>query len=186
MRSRILASRLRSVGYVLLPVFAGILAAATNADDVDPRRAFDVLQKNCFSCHGAAKTSGLDLRTGKTALAGGAHGPVIIPFKPDESKLIRLVSRAEQPAMPPGNKLSDDDVAVLRAWIEAGAPSEGWGVAENQEDRPITPAERNYWAFRPPKRTDPPRVTKSSNPIDAFLLAAMQSRGLKPSPRADS
>jgi Protein of unknown function (DUF1553)/Protein of unknown function (DUF1549)/Planctomycete cytochrome C len=162
-----------------------MLAAATNADDVDPRRAFDVLQKNCFSCHGAAKTSGLDLRTGNTALAGGAHGPVIIPFKPDESKLIRLVSRAEQPAMPPGNKLSDDDVAVLRAWIEAGAPSEGWGVAENQEDRPITSAERNYWAFRPPKRTDPPRVTKSSNPIDAFLLAAMQSRGLKPSPHAD-
>src|SRR5262249_23705003 len=41
---------------------------------------------------------------------------------------------------------------------------------------------------QPPKRLDPPKAAKpgwSANPIDAFLLAAMQSRGLKPSPRAD-
>ncbi|HKA00709.1 MAG TPA: PSD1 and planctomycete cytochrome C domain-containing protein [Candidatus Solibacter sp.] len=172
----------------IVVVLAGLVRAATAADDGISARAYGVLSKNCFTCHGAAKTAGLDLRTGQSALAGSAHGAVIVPFQPADSRLIKLVSHSAQPAMPPGKKLSDEDVDTLRAWIQAGASSQGWSRVEDPPDRPITPEERNYWAFRPPKRVGPPKITKpgwSANPMDAFLLAAMQSPGLKSSPRAD-
>ena len=67
--------------------------------------AYGVLQKNCFQCHGAAKTSGLDLRTQESALAGGMHGPVIVPADPEESRLYKLVTHVAEPAMPPRNTL---------------------------------------------------------------------------------
>lgn len=168
--------------FALLSCFVPALAAA---DDGASARAYDILSKNCFACHGAAKTSGLDLRTVQSAMAGGAHGAVIVPSQPGESKLLKLVTHSAEPAMPPGKKLPDADVEALRAWIQAGAPGDGWGRAEEPKERIITAAERNYWAFRPVKRADPPKAGKSANAIDAFLLSAMQSRGLKTSPRAD-
>src|SRR5437899_3057630 len=91
------------------------------ADDL-PTSAYNVLQKNCLRCHGAAKTSGLDLRAKETALAGGDHGRVIVPFDPEESRLLKLVSHEATPSMPPGRKLSSDELETLRNWIEAGAP----------------------------------------------------------------
>ena len=129
---------------------------------------YAILQKNCFGCHGAAKTSGLDLRTSESALAGGAHGAVIVAADPEQSKLYKVILHVAEPAMPPGKKLSDDDIETLRIWIEAGAPypkidAKEAGAAEKAamaklEDRPITPEERAYWAFRPAKRVAPPKV----------------------------
>ncbi len=161
--------------------------------------AYSVLQKNCFPCHGAAKTSGLDLRTAESALGGGAHGAVIVPSDPEQSRLYKLVTHAAEPSMPPGKKLSDDDIKTLRAWIEAGAPYPKVDVKDvdtaekaalsTLEDRPITAEERNYWAFRPVKQVAPPKVSDAAwnaNPIDAFALAAMKTKGLKPSPPADA
>src|SRR5262245_41141689 len=169
-------------------MLAWVVPLAVAADDGVSARAYEVLSKNCFACHGAARMSGLDLRTGPSALAGGAHGAVIVPFQAAESKLIRMVSHSVKPAMPPGKQLPDADVETLRTWIQAGASSDGWGRAEGAAERIITPAERAYWAFQTPKRLDPPKAAKPGSPvnrIDAFLLATMQSRGLKPSPRAD-
>src|SRR5262245_36700196 len=86
------------------------------------RQAYTVLQKNCFGCHGAAKINGLDLRTAESIRAGGEAGPVIVPFEANESRLYLSASHAEKPTMPPGKKLPDADVEILRRWIEAGAP----------------------------------------------------------------
>src|SRR5262245_46703606 len=164
------------------------------------RQAYRILRQNCFGCHGAAKTSGLDLRTAESIRAGGEDGAVIVPSDPQASRLYQFVSHQEKPTMPPGKKLPDSDIEILRRWIESGASFEGFdrpaAVAETREkpeesklaERPITPEERRYWAFQPPKRTNPPRVAElrwNKNPVDAFLLAAMKSKGLKPSPRAD-
>ncbi len=165
----------------------------------DSSTGYSVLQKNCFGCHGSAKMSGLDLRTAETALAGGAHGAVIVPADPEQSKLYKQVTHVAEPAMPPGKKLSDDDIETLRVWIEAGAPFPKIDAKEadaaekatmaKQEERPITPEERNYWAFRPVNRqVAPPAVSDAAwkaNPIDAFALAAMKAKGLKPSAPAD-
>ncbi len=165
------------------------------------RQAYAILRTNCFVCHGAAKTSGLDLRTGESIRAGGEGGPVIVPFEAGESRLYLFVKHEEKPTMPPGKKLSDADIETLRRWIDAGATFDGFdkvaaAASEEKEkatlsaliERPITPEDRRYWAFQPPQQTDPPRVTQpgwNKNPIDAFLITAMKSRGLKPSPRTD-
>ena len=165
------------------------------------QQAYAILKKNCMGCHGAAKTSGLDLRTGESILAGGENGAVLVPGDDDASKLLKLVTHELKPEMPPGKKMADADVETLRRWIDAGAPFDGFektaAVASPDkakadlaklEERPITPEERQYWAFQPPKRVTPPRATLpawNKNPIDAFLFSAMKAKGLKPSPRAD-
>jgi mono/diheme cytochrome c family protein len=164
------------------------------------RQAYGVLQKNCFVCHGPAKTSGLDLRTSDGLRAGGDHGPVVVPYDPDESRLYKYVTHQQKPTMPPEKKLSEAEIEILRRWIEAGASLDGvreaaGGAADKDNartaklpERAITPEERSFWAFQPPRRVKPPRVSQpgwNNNPIDAFLLAAMKAKGLKPSPRAD-
>src|SRR5262249_10284831 len=142
---------------------------------------------------------------GEGVMAGGENGPVLIPSDADGSKLIQLVTHEQKPTMPPGKKLADADIELLRRWIDAGASFDGFEktgpVASERkdnsdpsklEDRAITPEERRYWAFQPPKRVTPPRIRSSNgqlgwtkNPIDGFLFSAMKARGVKPSPRAD-
>lgn len=81
-----------------------------------------IFQANCVGCHGSAvKMQQLDLSTFEAVMKGGESGRVIAPGKPEESRLIELV---EKGAMPKGGKpLPADKIAVIRAWIEAGAPS---------------------------------------------------------------
>ncbi len=164
------------------------------------RQAYSILKQNCFGCHGAARTSELDLRTAEGVLAGGENGKVIVPRDPQASRLYQFITHQEKPAMPPGKKLTEAEIETLRRWIEAGASFDGFEkvvaeAAAKKDDqsarlieRPITPEERGFWAFQPPRRATPPRVTRpawTSNPIDAFLLAQMTAKGLKPAPKAD-
>src|SRR5436309_12005437 len=102
---------LLSLAALFLIASAGDLRAAD-----DPLSAYGILQKNCFICHGAAKTSGLDLRTSETALAGGSRGAVIVASDPAQSRLYKVVTHEAEPAMPPGKKLTDDEIETLRIW----------------------------------------------------------------------
>ncbi len=139
-----------------------------------------------MSCHGAAKMSGLDLRSREGMLKGGQRGPALEPGRSGQSRLFRFVSGLEKPAMPPGKKLTDAELKVLRQWIDTGAPydvkpdpsGDELAALAKLEERPITPAEKNYWAFRPVMRRDPPGDSK--NPVDAFLNAALQAKGIHP------
>jgi mono/diheme cytochrome c family protein len=162
------------------------------------QRAYAILKQNCAGCHGAAKMSGLDLRTAEGVRTGGENGPVIVPPDPQASRLYLFVSHQEKPTMPPGKKLSDADIETLRRWIEAGASFDGFeqpvaAVKKDDEgakliERPIAPEERRFWAFQPPRRNAPPRITRpgwKDNPIDAFWLTKLTAKGLKPSPKAD-
>src|SRR5215510_3425426 len=160
------------------------------------RQAYLILRQNCFGCHGAGKMSGLDLRTAESALAGGDNGKVIEPFDAGASRLYQFITHLTKPTMPPGKKIPDAEIETLRRWIEAGASFDGFErevVRKDDEpaklvERPITPEERRFWAFQPPRRSPAPRVSHpgwGANPIDAFLLAKMKAKGLKPSPRAD-
>jgi hypothetical protein len=82
-----------------------------------------MLAKNCYHCHGSAKTSGLDLRTRDGMLRGGSRGPALVPGDPDASRLYRYVAHLEKPSMPPGDPLGAREVASLKAWIAGGAPT---------------------------------------------------------------
>jgi cytochrome c553 len=174
-----------------------LACCATIVAETPAEKAANILRQNCLACHGAAmQMSKLDLRSRESILAGGEHGPVVEPFNPEKSRLYRFVAGLENPSMPPGKKLPDEQIAALRAWIEDGAPmpaakgsaskeeEEAKAALAKMEERPITTEERQYWAFRAPVRPVVPNVG-AANPIDAFLRQVMQSKGLKPSPPAD-
>src|ERR1041384_3639897 len=144
-----------------------VLVSFNSLHAADPLSAYQILQKNCFACHGAARTSGLDLRPAESALAGGAHGAVIVASDPSQSRLYKVLTHEAEPAMPPNGKLSDEDVETIRIWIESGAAypkldekeADAAAKAElaKMEERPITPAERSYWDFRAGKQIPPPK-----------------------------
>jgi mono/diheme cytochrome c family protein len=107
------------LGPVGLPVLAG---------QEDPRFETDVqpiLQASCARCHRPKpRKAGLDLTSRDGAFRGSASGPVVVPGKPGESRLFQVVHEGK---MPPDNKgrLSAAEVALIRRWIEAGAPAVG-------------------------------------------------------------
>jgi hypothetical protein len=156
-----------------------------------------ILGEYCQSCHGAAvKLSNLDLRTRESMLQGGERGPALVPGDPEKSRIYLYTAHLEQPAMPPGAKLSKEKVDALKQWIADGAPMpKPDEVSANKEDeaakaalarmeeRPITPEERKFWVFQRPKQTAVP--TGAANPVDAFLNAKLKEKGLKAASKAD-
>jgi Protein of unknown function (DUF1553)/Protein of unknown function (DUF1549)/Planctomycete cytochrome C len=137
-----------------------------------------ILSEHCFKCHGpddAARQANLRLDLREAALKKPESGnPPIVPGKPDASDLIRrIVSHDPDEMMPPpaANKpLSDAKRRILRNWIAAGAPY------------------KPHWAFVPPRQSQPPAVRQTDwprNPIDRFVLARLESIGLKPAAGAD-
>jgi mono/diheme cytochrome c family protein len=143
-----------------------------------------ILAKNCFKCHGPDKQqSKLRLDTAAFMLKGGKTGPVVVVGKSAESRLIDAVTGTNgAPAMPPKtDPLAKDDVAILRNWIDAGAPA----PADEVPEKPIA---QRHWAFQPVKRPDEPAVKNREwcrNAIDRFVLARLEKEGIEPSPEAD-
>ncbi len=136
-----------------------------------------ILAENCFPCHGpdsAARKAGLrlDRFDGATAaLKDDTHA--IVPGKADQSELIRRVTATDDDVMPPAKTqktLTAQEKQTLARWIADGAKYQP------------------HWSFIPPVRGELPRVRNSRwvrNPIDAFILARLETEGLKPAPEAD-
>src|SRR6185503_3781923 len=81
-----------------------------------------VFENSCWKCHGGAvQLSRLDLRTRDAALKGGARGPAIQPGKAEESRLYRVIAGLEKPSMPMDGKLTAEQIAIIRDWINQGA-----------------------------------------------------------------
>jgi len=82
-----------------------------------------LLSQNCYSCHGPeVQQAGLRLDLRQNALRGGDYGPVIKIGDSAGSKLIhRVVDGDGGMKMPPAGPLSDDEIGLLRAWIDQGA-----------------------------------------------------------------
>ena len=157
-----------------------------------------IFERTCWTCHGdAAQLSKLDLRTRESALGGGAHGADIVPGDAERSRLYRRVAGLEQPSMPAqGEPLTPAQVAAIKTWIDRGAEwdtvTSTAGVNSSAanlaalEIRPITPEERNYWAFKLPVQAPLPNVDgRFANPIDRFVEQTRREHGLKAAPRAD-
>jgi hypothetical protein len=127
---------------------AGGGGAGAGAGELFATKVGPLLKERCLGCHGddPKKLRGkLDLRTREATLQGGESGePAVVPGKPEESPLYLAVTR-EDPllAMPPkeNDKLAAEDVAAIRAWIEAGAP---WPSAGAQA-RPKPVAKNPSW-----------------------------------------
>jgi hypothetical protein len=149
------------------------------AKDVKP-----LFAKYCFKCHGPEKQqSGLRLDVQGDAIRGGDTGPAFEVGKSADSLLIKYVAGLDpELVMPPeGDKLSKEDVALLRAWIDQGAKWSAEGDAGGK-------IEATHWSFRPVKRSEPPPVNHTEwprNAIDRFVLARLESKKIAPAPEAD-
>ncbi|MBY0229800.1 MAG: PSD1 and planctomycete cytochrome C domain-containing protein [Gemmataceae bacterium] len=149
-----------------------------------------ILLGACFKCHGEDKTrGGLDLATRESLLKGGDNGPAAVPGQHARSRLWRLASRLDEPAMPPKGHppLPREKLAALARWIDLGAPYDR-PLADRHGTRPkafsITDEDRAFWSFKPLARPSVPAAKGAwgSSPIDRFLLAGMEAKGLAPSP----
>ncbi|HMF11844.1 MAG TPA: PSD1 and planctomycete cytochrome C domain-containing protein [Gemmataceae bacterium] len=197
------------------PCFAAALALAmagpVGADDTKPtveqveffeKKIRPVLVEHCFKCHAvtAKKVRGgllLDSRAGLRK--GGDSGPAIIPGDPAASRLIKAL-RYDELQMPPDGKLPDKVIADFETWIKQGAVDPGVATAAKSggvgNPAPNSSSEvkidfqkaKQFWAFQPPRRHEPPQLRKHDWPrrrIDQFILAGLEQAGLGPNPPAD-
>lgn len=160
-------------------------AASVKVDfvrDIQP-----ILSQSCYACHGPAmQMSSFRLDQKQNAMAGGNSGQVIKPGDSANSKLIQLVAGVLKDAvMPPqGERLSKEQIGLLRAWIDQGA---SWPEEKVSSAESTSVAKSNHWAFQPVKRPVAPQVRKASwvrNPIDRFVLQRLERERISPSPEA--
>jgi mono/diheme cytochrome c family protein len=151
------------------------LSAALHVRAADETASFStsgaqaIFDRNCIKCHGPLEhKTGLELDTMEAALRGNDEGPVIVPGKPEKSKLIAALSPDADPHMPPKKQLSPEDIATLRGWI-AGLKS----ASPSKEVKPIG-------------HVDARRIPKEPTAaIDYLLAAGWKSRGIRPAPLCD-
>ena len=147
-----------------------------------------IFVRNCYSCHGTEKQSSgyrLDIRS--EAFEGGdLFAPNIVPGDVANSRLMEFIGDGGSLEMPPeGPRLSAEEAATIRTWIEQGAvwPDTAAGAMVDKAD---------WWAWQrlrqpslpevQPNSEKPPRV---ANAIDRFIVAQLQLQGLTQAPRAD-
>ncbi len=181
MRSYV-SSRLRSLVWCA-PVALGILATQAAYAQKKPagvdfaRDVRPILSDACFQCHGPDKSTRMaDLRLDirEAAFAPRKNGAPIVPGDSRKSLIFQRITHPK-PAlrMPPPQahkELKPEQIATIQKWIDSGAE---W---------------KEHWAFRRPVRPRPPAVTNTAwvtNPIDRFILAALEAKGLTPAPPAD-
>ena len=167
-----------------------VVLAEETVDTSAPRFERDVLPifaQHCHECHGAeTQEMGLDLLRASTTLRGSENGPVVVVGGPDESQLLELVSRRE---MPPDEyeKLDEEQVALLRRWIQEGAQSDESVVAQS-ERKYVTDEDRQFWAFQTPVKQRlpiPQQTERMRTAIDALVLSKLEENGLTFSRNAD-
>jgi hypothetical protein len=145
------------------------------------------LEQRCLRCHNTQKSrGGLDLSTRAAMLKGGDNGPAIVLGAAEKSFLVAQISGPD-PKMPKqGARLTSEEVASIKGWIDRGAPwPDGVALREANAKWRVGP---DWWSLRKLARPAIPVVKDRAwlhTPVDAFILAALEARGLKPSPPAN-
>jgi hypothetical protein len=147
------------------------------------------LAENCYACHSEKSRKpqgGLLLDSIEAMLKGGGSGqPAIVPGDPEKSLLIKAIRHTDAKLqMPMGGKLPDQLIKDFEAWVKMGAPAPraSSAVASKQPAYNFDEA-RKFWSFQPVKDHQPPKVKNESwvkSPIDRFILARLEEKGLKP------
>src|SRR5262245_64653389 len=142
-----------------------------------------LLADNCFKCHGPEKQKAeLRLDSAEAFRRGGfSEQPLAVPGDPAKSMLLKVLRHVKGvPAMPPDKKLSDRDIADLTRWIADGAAYPA-SASTSKSDA-------THWAFIPPADPPLPKVKDEGwikSPIDRFILAKLEEKGLKPASATD-
>jgi len=171
---------MRPWGIAAVALLLGVSVQAQSSGDgpaIDfARDVRPILREHCVSCHSASKKKGqLRLDARSAAFKGGMSGKVIVPGKGRESLLYKLLVDADEDARMPQKapRLAAEKIEILRRWIDQGA---AWPDAVAGED-----AVAAHWSTIKPSLRTPPAP---GHPVDAFLAAAQQARGVAPRPEA--
>lgn len=144
-----------------------------------------VLVEHCYECHAAgAKIVQGGLRVDHRAglLRGGDSGPAVVPQQAEQSLLLKAL-RYDEFEMPPKGKLADSVIKDFEAWIAMGAPDPREAVTDPLIRSIDFEEGRKHWAFQPVTDPQLPAVRNESwplDPLDRFILARLESAGLKP------
>jgi hypothetical protein len=175
-----------------------VFANSPNSDQIDffETKIRPLLANNCFACHSQKANSkgklkaGLYLDSHKGLIRGGDSGPAVSPGKPDQSRIVEAVLyRNEDMAMPPKGKLPEEQIALIRQWVEMGAPwpeSDDEIVAKssvNSEPYDWNKFRNEHWSFKKIQNPSPPQLQNdnwSKNPIDNFVFSRLKENQLTP------
>lgn len=188
---RLVILALASPGLVWLAAGAARAADPAQAPSAPSwdRDVRPILKAHCTHCHGEEEPieAGVDLRLHRFLLGEAAgYGPIVVPGDTAAGELLRVIRAGEMPKG--GKKVSADELAVLESWVASGAPG---GAAEPESLPPgpwISAEDREWWSFRPVVKPEPPDVRDAArvrSPIDAFVIHALEARGLALAPEAD-
>ena len=192
------------VGLIALAPLGGFAVRRAAAEDgALGGRVATLLAVRCLECHaGEDPQGGLGLENAEAISRGGVTGPAIVPGDADASLLVRAVRRQDPAvaAMPPEEPLSAEEIALVEAWIAAGASWPANAVAEDDDGSPVgsawedprNPVTRRWrgeridlWSFQPLVRPPVPSAIEaliSASPpvvIDAFLAEKLEAAGLE-------
>ncbi|MBI5802551.1 MAG: PSD1 domain-containing protein [Verrucomicrobia bacterium] len=160
-----------------------------------------IFSAKCFACHGpddAHRKAKLRLDVREEALKSRDGKPAIVASSLAKSELWhRITNKNPDDVMPPkkqGKPLTPQEVALLKKWLEQGAPyAEHWAFVPPV--RPAVPKVSNQYSVfsvqsgsgraGSSKLNTDPLNTEHSNPIDAFISARLAAEKLRPSPPAD-
>lgn len=154
-----------------------------------------LLIERCVDCHGPDDQAGLLRLDRPPALDRQVNsGPLVKPGDFAGSLLATVVNYEDESLqMPPDEKLSDEEIAILQRWVDQGAY---WPEvsAEERAGDPLPPSEQfdrwlaEHWAYQPVVLPPLPPVQASERvrqPLDRFLLAALEEAGIEPNSPAD-
>jgi hypothetical protein len=183
-----------------------LIAACSRADDKTPdksakpehleffeKKIRPVLVDHCYKCHsvesGKSK-GGLFVDSKEGLLKGGTSGPAVIPGDPESSLLLKAIRHTDDELeMPPKEKLSAVVVSDFETWIKLGASDPRKAAVKAEAPSTIDFAKaREFWSFQAPKDIPPPAVKNKAavaNPIDSFVVAKLEEKGLKQASLAD-
>jgi hypothetical protein len=194
------ATRLSVSFTIFAAAFAATFAVAPVAAHGQTPEQLEYFEKNvrpvlvtsCQPCHNAkVKSSGLDLSSAAGLFGGATGGPVISKDQPEASRLLSAVGYEDSLKMPPTGKLKPEEIEAFKNWVKMGAP---WPGAEHAAaiippapKKEFTADQKAFWAFQPVKDPALPTVRNSKwvkTPVDAFILAKLEEKGIKPAPPA--
>jgi cytochrome c553 len=190
--AKVLFAMTASRNLSLIPLLAAA-AVAAHGQTPEQLEYFEknvrpVLVANCQPCHNAkTKSSGLDLSSAAGFAAGGGTGALIARDQPEASHLLKVIGYEDSLKMPPMGKLKPEDIESITNWVKMGAPWPGAdmsaAVAAPAPKKEFTEEQKSFWAFQAVKDPAVPRVKDANwvkTPVDAFILAKLEEKGLKP------
>ena len=186
------------LGGVLVPL-RGQEADLSAKGDFFEKEVRPILASRCYPCHGSAAgegQAGLRLDSLAGMLEGGRSGPALVPGEPTRSLFIHAVNHDTFVQMPPKTKLPLGEIGKLTRWVEMGAPwpnaspSARVTKARAGDTAPIefTEEELSHWAFqlvRDPAIPGVEDISWPQSPVDHFVLAQLEAKGMKPARHAD-